>query len=129
MKNKKGKRKVGRPEYKIEWEIVEQLLQADCSGTEIASVLGISNDTLYIRCKKEKGLDFSAYSLKYKQKGDSLLKSKQFESAIADKNITMQIWLGKQRLNQREKQEVTGKDGKDLIPPTITEIEIIKTQK
>jgi len=35
------------------------------------------------------------------------------------------------RLHGKPKQatELTGKDGKDLIPPTITEIEIIKTQK
>ena len=35
------------------------------------------------------------------------------------------------RLHGRPKQatEITGKDGKDLIPPQITEIEIIKTQK
>lgn len=35
------------------------------------------------------------------------------------------------RVHGKPKQatELTGKDGKDLIPPTITEIEIIKTQK
>ena len=35
------------------------------------------------------------------------------------------------RLHGKPKQatEITGKDGKDLIPPQITEIEIIKTQK
>lgn len=35
------------------------------------------------------------------------------------------------RLHGRPKQatEITGKDGKDLIPPSIKEIEIIKTQK
>ena len=129
MKYKQKIGKAGRPRYVLDWAIVENLLQSDCSGTEIASYLGISNDTLYERTKEEKGVSFSEFSLKFKQKGDSILKSKQFESAVVDKNITMQIWLGKQRLNQRDKQEVTGKDGKDLIPPTITEIEIIKTQK
>ena len=35
------------------------------------------------------------------------------------------------RVHGKPKQatELTGKDGKDLIPPSITEIEIIKTQK
>lgn len=35
------------------------------------------------------------------------------------------------RLHGKPKQatELTGKDGKDLIPPTITQIEIVKTQK
>ena len=129
MKSKQKKEKKVRKPNPIDWSLVENLLQADCSGTQIASYMGISNDTLYERTKKEKGMNFSLYSLKFKQKGDSILKAKQFESAITDKNITMQIWLGKQRLGQREKQEITGKDGKDLIPPSITEIEIIKTQK
>jgi len=129
MKSKQKKEKKVRKPNPIDWSLVEYLLQADCSGTQIALSMGISNDTLYERTKKEKGMRFSLYSLKFKQKGDCLLKAKQFESAIVDKNITMQIWLGKQRLGQRDKQEITGKDGKDLIPPSITEIEIIKTQK
>jgi len=31
------------------------------------------------------------------------LKVKQFESAVKDKNISMLIWLGKQRLDQKDK--------------------------
>ena len=38
--------------------------------------------------------------------GESLLLQKQFESAIEDKNISMLIWLGKQRLGQSDKSEV-----------------------
>ena len=126
MPKKKGKlRKItrsGRPPLEINWKLVESLLQADCSGVQVAAHIGISEDTLYARVKKEKGMIFSDYSLIFKERGDSLLKAKQFESAITDKNISMQIWLGKQRLGQREKSEVTGKDGKDLIPERITEI-------
>ena len=108
---------MGRPVIPIDWKVVENLLQADCSGSQIASYLGISDDTLYGRVQKEKGMIFSAYSLIFKQKGDSLLKVKQFESAISDKNIAMQIWLGKQRLGQRDKSELNAnlnlKLGKD----------------
>ena len=123
MPKKKGKLPPHRPPIPINWKKVEQLLMADCSGIQVAAHIGISEDTLYSRVKTELGYEsFTAYSAKFKEKGDSLLKAKQFESAIIDKNISMQIWLGKQRLGQREKSEVTGKDGKDLIPERITEI-------
>jgi len=32
-------------------------------------------------------------------------------------NASMLIWLGKQLLSQKDKNEVTGKDGAPLIPP------------
>ena len=65
-KPKQKKEKKVRKPNPIDWSLVENLLQADCSGTEIASYMGISNDTLYERTKKEKGMNFSLYSLKFK---------------------------------------------------------------
>ena len=103
---KKKPLKNGRPPIPIDWKKVEQLLMADCSGTEVAASLGISNDTLYLRVVNELGYDsFTTYSLKFKEKGNSILRAKQFEAAINDKNITMQVWLGKQRLGQKDKTE------------------------
>jgi len=102
---KKKNKKNGRPEKPIDWKQVENLLIAGCSGCEIAASIGVSEDTIYRRVKTELGYEsFTVYALKFKQKGDSLLKAKQFESAVKDKNITMQIWLGKQRLGQIDKQ-------------------------
>jgi hypothetical protein len=51
----------GRPVIPIDWKIVENLLQADCSGVQVAAYIGISEDTLYGRVKKEKGMIFSTY--------------------------------------------------------------------
>ena len=80
---------------------------AGCLGTEVAASIGISEDTLYRRVVKElKYESFTAYAVNFRQKGDSLLKAKQFESAIRDKNIPMQIWLGKQRLGQKDKTDL-----------------------
>jgi len=96
---------MSKTKVKIDWKQVENLLMAGCSGVEIAASLGIHEDTLYNRCIKDLGYNsFSAFSAIFRQKGDSLLKAKQFESAVKDKNITMQIWLGKQRLGQIDKQ-------------------------
>lgn len=95
----------GRPKKKIDWNIVDKLLEADCEGTEIAAYLGMHPNVLYERCKKEKKCNFSEYLQEKKAKGNSLLKVKQYELAMK-KDKTMLVWLGKQRLGQKDKQEV-----------------------
>ena len=106
-KKKHNKKGAGRPIVKIDWSIVNSLLEADCEGTEIAAFLGIVPSTLYQRCLKDNKIIFSEYLQQKKAKGNSLLKAKQYESAVKDKNISMQIWLGKQRLGQKEKTDIT----------------------
>lgn len=97
---------MARPKTNIDWETVNDLLEADCEGTEIAAYLGIVPDTLYKRCKETHKLGFSEYLRQKKAKGNSLLKAKQFEKAMSgDKG--MLIWLGKQRLGQSEKTRQT----------------------
>lgn len=88
----------------IDWNKVDQLLEAGCKGTEIAAYFGVHEDTLYTRCQNEKGSRFSAYSQEKRSKGDSILRAKQFENAMKG-NTTMQIWLGKQRLDQRDSKD------------------------
>jgi hypothetical protein len=113
---------MSKTKVKIDWKQVENLLMAGCSGVEIAASLGIHENTLYKRCKDDLKIEFVAFSQQNKAKGDSLLKAKQFESAIKDKNIPMQIWLGKNRLNQTDKNQtdLTTKGEKlELLPPQI----------
>ncbi len=95
---------VGHPGYDIDWNKVDSLLIAGCLGTEIASCLGVSADTLYNRCAKEKGVNFSAYLKEKRAIGDSELFKKQYAMAI-EGNTTMLLWLGKNRLNQKENPE------------------------
>jgi len=93
-----------RPKIKIDWKTVDSLLEADCEGTEIAAYLGIVPDTLYYRCKQDNNLGFSEYLQQKKAKGNSLLKTKQFKVAM-EGDKTMLVWLGKQRLNQKDRTE------------------------
>lgn len=95
---------VGHPGYEIDWNKVDYLLEAGCLGTQIAASLGISADTLYNHCMREKGVNFSAYLKEKRAKGDSSLHLKQYEMAM-DGNTTMLLWLGKNRLNQKENPE------------------------
>ena len=50
-------------------------------------------------------MDFTAFSAEKKSEGVELLKAKQYQTAM-DGNVTMQIWLGKQYLGQRDKTDV-----------------------
>ncbi len=50
-------------------------------------------------------MPFADYKASKRAKGDSLLKAKQFDSAL-NGSVPMQIWLGKNRLGQTDKKEV-----------------------
>lgn len=95
-----------RKKIHIDWEIVNELLEAGCNGQEVSAYLGVTDDTLNNRCKEVYKLVFSEYAIKYKNKGNGMLRIAQFKSALAG-NVNMQIWLGKQRLNQYEQIQAT----------------------
>ena len=93
------KNKGGRPKIEIDYSLVEKLAHIQCTQEEIAEVLGVSTRTL-LRNK-----EFCHIYKKGLESGKSSLRRLQFKSAEAG-NATMQIWLGKQYLGQKDKQEV-----------------------
>lgn len=89
----------------IDWEIVDELLEAGCSGQEIAPYFACHPDTLYDRCVEVKGMVWSEYSAIMQCKGEACLRAVQYGKAIGktDKgDNTMLVWLGKNRLKQRD---------------------------
>lgn len=84
-------------------EAVRKLSTMMCTDEEIASFLGVSVDTL---TNKYNGETFAECKKEGQSNGKVSLRRMQFKSAEAG-NVTMQIWLGKQWLNQTEKQETT----------------------
>lgn len=88
----------------INWETVDAMLIAGCNGTQCAAAIGVHPETLYNRCQDEKKTVFSVYSQAKRAHGDGLLHAAQFQKAYKDKNPTMLIWLGKQRLNQKDNE-------------------------
>lgn len=89
---------------KIDWQKVDKLLEAGCLGTEVAGVIGIPPDLLYDRCLSENGVNFSEYRQKRVASGDAILRAKQYQTAMKG-NVPMQIFLGKNRLNQSDRVE------------------------
>lgn len=89
----------------IDWEIVDGLLEAGNDGVRVAANLGMSPETLYRKCKNEKNISFESYAAQKRARGDSLLAAKQYTIAMKG-NVSMLIWLGKNRLGQKDKQDI-----------------------
>lgn len=106
----KQQRSVTRPLLNIDWKIVDGLLEAGCSGVQVASHIGVHRDTLYDRTLVEKGVIFSAYAQSKKSTGDSRLAFKQYEDALGVSkvkgNVQLLLRLGETRLGQGKNVEV-----------------------
>ena len=73
-----------------------------------ADKLGINIDTLADRIKERTGLSFSEYKEQKKEAMRLNLRKKQYDVAMAG-NVSMLIWLGKNELNQSDKQDIDQK--------------------
>ena len=88
---------MARPKkYKIDHQEVEKLASYGCSNTEIAEFYGC--DESLIR------KSFSEYLTKGRSKGKIRLRQLQWKSAEKG-NVSMQIFLGKNILGQKDKLE------------------------
>ena len=97
----------GRPEKEINWKKVDDLLIAGSTGTEIASHFDMHPNTFYGKVQDRYKCGFTQYASEKKQLGDSLLRAHQFQKALGlttKGDNTLLIWLGKNRLNQRDTQ-------------------------
>lgn len=102
------KKKPGQPKANIDWDVVDQLLEAGCSGAQIAGFFGVTPVTIYERCKIDNGIQFAEYSQQRMAKGEALLTKAQYDKALGKTDIgdnTLLIWLGKTRLKQKEHED------------------------
>jgi len=102
---KKAKNLGGRPKYQIDYETLDSLCKIMCTAEEIASILDIDRDTLTAALKRDGNIGFSAYYKKKSADGKRSLRRIQHEQAL-DGNTTMMVWLGKQYLDQTDKQNI-----------------------
>ena len=99
---------VGRPKIiftEKQWQTIDNLCKIHCTGEEIADVIEVDYDTLNARVNEIHNMNFSDYIKRYAGQGRASLRRMQWKSAEKG-NTTMQIWLGKQILDQKDKQEV-----------------------
>ncbi len=103
-----AKRKTGRPRIEIteeQWRMIEAACKIQCTGEEIAGMLGIDYDTLATRVEDKYSLSFSEYIKRHAAGGKASLRRMQWKSAEAG-NATMLVWLGKQNLGQTDKTDI-----------------------
>ena len=89
---------MARPIKKVDTQAIQKLAQMHCTYDEIAEFLEVSTKTLqrnYVHLIK-----------KGRETGNISLRRAQFEKALGG-NVAMQIWLGKQHLDQKDKIEQT----------------------
>ena len=98
---------------KVDEEAIKKLAQLHCTYDEIAEFSGVSTKTLqrnYVHLIK-----------KGREMGRISLRRAQFEKALSG-NVVMQIWLGKQHLDQKEKIEQTNyNEPLPLVIETVSE--------
>jgi len=96
---------MGRPRIEIDWNTFDKLCQIQCTKTEIAAVLGCSEDTIERRVLDEFSVTFAVHYITRAALGTMSLRRKQYEVAM-NGSVPMLIWLGKNILSQTEKNEI-----------------------
>lgn len=106
---------MARPKIKLDYVLIEKLAFVHCTQQEIASSLGVNVRTL------QRDAEFCRIYKKGLENGRMTLRRMQFK--MAEKNPAMAIFLGKNLLGQRDKQEVEHSGGTE----NITTIKLIET--
>lgn len=98
----------GRPKYVLNdagKKQIEELARILCTDVEIASIMGVSVDTLQ---SNDNINTFAECKEKGREKGKASIRRKQYELAMnGSGHYGMLVWLGKQYLGQREKIEAS----------------------
>ena len=100
----KGKGPGGRPKIKLNVVDAEKLATLQCTFEEIAAFFDVSVDTVRARSRDDR--EFSQALQKGREGGRISVRREQFRKAVDQGNVTMLIWLGKQWLGQRDRQDL-----------------------
>ena len=93
----------GRPRKYIDKKQFKQLCSMFCTLEEIAAFFECSEDTIERWCKRELETSFADAFKEYSAAGKISLRRNQMK--MAEKNVAMAIFLGKNYLGQRDVQD------------------------
>lgn len=93
---------LGRPKIILDEEKIAGFIGKGYTVQYVAEYFGVSEQTLYANYSDalRKGYVFR----------NGCLQAKQFHTAMVKNNVTMQIWLGKQWLKQKDRTDITTGD-------------------
>ena len=103
-KNEPTQKTMGRPKIPINEDEFKKLCKIQCTLLEIASFFDCCDDTINNWCKETYGETFSVVYKRFSASGKISLRRYQFK--LAENNVTMAIWLGKQWLGQRDEVDM-----------------------
>lgn len=109
--------KMGRPRKEINQDTFEKLCGIMCSEEEIASVFDCSVDTIERWCKRTYSTTFAEVYKEKSAKGKASLRRMQWQ--LAEKNVGMAIFLGKQYLGQKDHVEYEDKEALNRLDAII----------
>jgi hypothetical protein len=116
-----GKNKGGRPSVEFDekkWNEFELLCQFQCTKIELCEWFGITDKTLdRLISGRYKGKSFSDVFAQKRVKGLISLRRRQFQ--LAENNVAMAIFLGKNYLQQSDKMEWSGETDVDIVVKVI----------
>lgn len=98
------KPKRGRPAVDIDMTVLETLCRVGCTNMEIASHFSVSERTIE---KRRRNAEFRDVMERGVAKGNISLRHQQMKMALAG-DRTMLVWLGKNRLGQKDRTELSG---------------------
>lgn len=111
MTSKTSGRPTGRPHKEFDQKIFEGLCSVWCTWEEIENILLARRETISDWCLRKYGQPFSTVYKRFADGGKASLRRNQLQ--LSKKNAAMAIWLGKQKLGQRElPQELEQFNGK-----------------
>lgn len=104
VKKRKSNNPDGRPHIGIKKEEFEKLCALQCTQEEIANFYNCTIVTVVNWCYETYGTNFQQAYERFSVNGKMSLRRYQFK--LAEDNPTMAIWLGKQYLGQKDRQDV-----------------------
>ena len=113
----------GRPLTMINYGLLDELCEIQCTEEEIAKIMKIDADTLSAAIKRDMNKSFPEYFAEKRVAGKRSLRRRQYQSAVIDGNVTMLIWLGKQWLSQSDKQQI------DMTTETVIVVSLQEIQE
>lgn len=104
--NKRGPKGPSKLLSDNDFQRLLNMVRIQCTQTEICSILGMSDTTLNRRLQERGYENFLDLYKKHNDEGRMSLRRMQWQAA-ENGNSTMLVWLGKQYLGQKDKQEQT----------------------
>lgn len=106
--DKENKRLTGRPPKPIDWDLVDQLIMAQCNQREVASQFDMHDLTFNYRFQEKYGVTFTSYASSFRSKGVNLIKNKMFNKGVKEGHMPALTKLFDTYVDEAKPHAMTG---------------------